>query len=184
MLAIASSETCVCRHCQRELPIDQFHRNKLGANGRRSKCKRCSTTETREWRRRLPMESRRAKRLRHQQINPKSYFWSHAKRLAKNAGVPFDLAKDDIELPTHCPLLEIELVYFATGEKVDGSASVDRIFADRGYVAGNVRIISDLANRMKNSATAEQIKRLASNIDAYVCGSRCGAGDAQPEKSR
>lgn len=160
----------ICSKCRQLLPIQEFHKNG-SCKRRRSYCRACSTRQTREWRLRQTKRFYREKRRRAVARNPRSYFVSQAKRLAKNAGVPFDLSKEDIELPTHCPLLEIPIVYFARGRRVDGSASLDRLVPAHGYVRGNVKIISELANRIKTNATSEQIKTIASNIDVYFEGS-------------
>jgi hypothetical protein len=59
-----------------------------------------------------------------------------------------------------CPALGLNLDYVATGQK-HNSPSLDRIYPDRGYVKGNVFVISRLANVMKNCGTLEQIVLLA-----------------------
>jgi hypothetical protein len=79
-------------------------------------------------------------------------------------GWDFNLEEEDITIPTHCPLLEIPLVFVRGQGKSQGSVSVDRIDSTKGYVKGNVQIISDLANRMKQDATPEQLKIFAQNI--------------------
>jgi hypothetical protein len=47
-----------------------------------------------------------------------------------------------------------------SGGKAD-SISIDRIDNERGYVRGNVQIVSHLANGMKSTATVDQLKRFA-----------------------
>ena len=41
------------------------------------------------------------------------------------------------------------------------SPSLDRIVPDRGYVPGNVRVVSDRANRLKGDRNLEELRRLA-----------------------
>ena len=43
------------------------------------------------------------------------------------------------------------------GGSKDNSVSIDRIDNNRGYVYDNIVIVSMLANRIKNSATPDQI---------------------------
>jgi hypothetical protein len=43
----------------------------------------------------------------------------------------------------------------------DSSPSLDRFYPERGYVAGNCFVISSLANRIKNNATAPQVAQVA-----------------------
>jgi len=68
----------------------------------------------------------------------------------------------DVEFPTHCPILGIPLVYGIGNSGGGGKATFDRIDNDRGYVPGNVRIISHRANALKGSMTAETAARIAS----------------------
>ena len=64
-----------------------------------------------------------------------------------------------IEYPKVCPVFGIELEW---EERVNGghdnSPSLDRIDSTKGYVKGNVMIMSNLANRMKSNSTLEQKK--------------------------
>jgi hypothetical protein len=71
---------------------------------------------------------------------------------------------------SHCPLLEVKLTY----EKYEGTrtpnnyATLDKIDPTKGYVIGNVQIISFRANTLKNSATLEELKLIVKN---WVLGS-------------
>jgi len=80
---------------------------------------------------------------------------SCVKYRAKKAGVPFNLELSDIVIPAVCPVLNIPI---RKSERAiaENSPSMDKIFPELGYVKGNVRVISQLANVMKNSATLEQ----------------------------
>ena len=50
---------------------------------------------------------------------------------------------------------------FTIGGDLDTSPSLDRIDPTRGYVHDNIQIISNLANRMKNNASDEQLLRFS-----------------------
>ena len=51
---------------------------------------------------------------------------------------------------------------YTNKEKINknNSPSLDRIIPSKGYVIGNVMIISDLMNRMKQDSTYEDIEKL------------------------
>jgi len=67
----------------------------------------------------------------------------------------FTLKIDDIEWVTHCPVLGIELDWFAE-KRADNSPSFDRIDPSLGYIPGNVAVISWRANRIKNDGSADE----------------------------
>jgi len=83
-----------------------------------------------------------------------------ARGRAKAAELPFDLTEADLTLPEVCPALGIPLRYGPGGRGPD-SPSLDRLVSERGYVRGNVRVISDLANRIKTDASVEQVEAVA-----------------------
>ncbi|MGX7953085.1 hypothetical protein ACWPM1_11040 [Tsuneonella sp. HG249] len=96
---------------------------------------------------------------RRRQSEPDRELWARAKYRAKLLGVPFDLAQGSVIIPTHCPALGIPLVI---GQKRSGhSPSLDRIEPTKGYVQGNVRVISDKANKLKGTRNAEQLRSYA-----------------------
>jgi hypothetical protein len=84
-----------------------------------------------------------------------------ALRRAKKAGVPFAICVDDIVIPPCCPVLGIPLQRSTSGRMRDASPSMDRIVPEKGYVLGNIAVISYRANRIKNDATLEELKRIA-----------------------
>lgn len=81
--------------------------------------------------------------------------WYNCKWRAKLKNIEFSISRDDIKIPTHCPILGLELQHgFKSGH--DNSPSVDRILLDKGYTPDNIQVVSDLANRMKSNGTLEQ----------------------------
>lgn len=95
-----------------------------------------------------------------------------AKTRAKSKGWEFDLTLDDIVIPEVCPILETKLTRgdHKRWEAPENTISLDRIDPTKGYVKGNVRVISTLANTMKNNATFEQLRIFAKNITKYIDG--------------
>jgi len=57
-------------------------------------------------------------------------------------------------IPVKCPILNIPLIYKGGGN----SPSLDRIDSSLGYIKGNVHIISNRANRIKNDATVDELE--------------------------
>jgi hypothetical protein len=93
---------------------------------------------------------------------PASRLLSLTKYRAQKRGIPFDLSVEDIVVPDFCPVLGLPL-YRNTWGRAQGpnSPSVDRIDPARGYVKGNVRVISSRVNVIKSNATPEELLRVA-----------------------
>ena len=93
-----------------------------------------------------------------------------AKNRAKETGKDFDLELSDIVVPKFCKYLNIPLERFSgkSGGKAN-SPALDRIDNSKGYVKGNIQVISHLANQMKASATKEQLilfcRKMLSDLD-------------------
>jgi hypothetical protein len=70
-------------------------------------------------------------------------------------------------LPVKCPIFEdIDLIYSSmslTDARKNNGISIDRIDATKGYVVGNVQIISNKANRQKSDASLSDVLKLAAN---------------------
>lgn len=84
-----------------------------------------------------------------------------AKIRAAAKGLPFDLTLDDLPLLTHCPVFGLEFKRSRRGESRDATPTLDEIVRGRGYVRGNVVVVSHLANLIKNKATIEQLVQVA-----------------------
>lgn len=83
----------------------------------------------------------------------------NSRKQAKQRGLEFNITFFDFpELPTHCPVLGMKLDYF--GGDGSNNASIDRIDSNKGYVPGNVHIISWRANMLKSNATVDELRQV------------------------
>lgn len=82
------------------------------------------------------------------------------KKTATYTGWDFDIDFCDVDFPDVCPVLGIPLDYFAE-QKSDNSISFDRVNSSKGYVKGNVVVMSWRANRIKNDGTADEHIKIA-----------------------
>jgi len=98
------------------------------------------------------------------QNNPQINIWSNAKYRAKRMGLEFNLEVSDIIIPERCPYLGVLLTSEKLKGHLDTHMSLDRIDSTKGYVKGNVEVISYKANVMKQDATWEQLVTFAKSI--------------------
>jgi hypothetical protein len=84
---------------------------------------------------------------------------SGCKQRAKEKGLDFNLTIEDITVPEYCPILGLKLQP-SEGTFSHSSPSVDRINNTKGYVKGNVWVISRRANVLKSDATFEELKKI------------------------
>ena len=103
------------------------------------------------------------KRKSWQNLDPRKRMLQQAKNRANRKGMDFNLELEDIKIPKVCPLLNIPFIV-GTKDNYEYTHSLDRLDSTKGYVKGNVWVITKLANSMKNSATKEQLILFATNI--------------------
>lgn len=116
----------------------------------------------REWRKNN-LEKSRASSTKWVVNNPEASMVRTVRHRSSQRGYEFNLEPSDIVIPTHCPVLKMELesgVGKGAGGK-ENAPSLDRIDNTKGYIKGNVQVISRLANSMKASASPEQLKLFA-----------------------
>ena len=89
----------------------------------------------------------------------------NAKKRSKDENVDFNITEDDLIVPEYCPYLDIKLESSQPrGCSRRFVASLDRIDPTKGYIKGNIEVISHLANTMKNNATPEQLIKFAKEV--------------------
>lgn len=105
-------------------------------------------------------EKKKQKELRRKRLVTKEYVMlSAAKHRAKRTGKEFSISITDIIIPEFCPVLGIRLNLENSGTLPD-SPSLDRIDSSKGYVQGNIRVISWRANKLKSDASLEEIEKI------------------------
>ena len=98
------------------------------------------------------------------QQNPRHILFTKAKQRAKENQLEFNLELDDIVLPEVCPYTGLKLQK-SIGKICNESYSLDRIDPSKGYVKGNIEVISYLANRAKSNMTVTQLRAFAAEIN-------------------
>jgi len=134
----------ICKRCGQSKTDDEMDRGRDGRPSR-STCKKCRSKMQAKWKRNHP--------------NVAMAQW--ARRRAKVNNLPFSIEPSDIIIPEYCPVLGIKLEP-GDGKLHDASPTLDRIVSEKGYVKGNIAVISYKANRMKQDATLEELEALTS----------------------
>jgi hypothetical protein len=82
---------------------------------------------------------------------------------AKKLGLEFNLEESDIVIPKICPVLGIPLYFSNTGKKgaTDNTPTLDRVDNSKGYLKGNVFVISSRANLLKRDAEEWELRAIA-----------------------
>lgn len=93
-------------------------------------------------------------------IKYKKQMWWRAKKRAERKGIEFNIDLSDIYISDVCPVFNFKYEVSAGKGPSDKSPSLDRIDAKKGYVKGNVQVISFKANRIKTDSTIEDIEKV------------------------
>jgi hypothetical protein len=160
-------ETKQCTKCNAVKPVEKFPcsigklKDGTVKKYREHVCYKCRADKESEHP--LFIERRTARQRKYNLKNPhKKMYWGSKKR-ATDKGFEFSIDLSDIVIPEYCPLLGIKLMH-GTGFLIDESPSLDRIDSKKGYVKGNVWVISHKANTMKSDATLEELELLVKNL--------------------
>ncbi len=179
-----------CSRCKEEKPFAAFNRNKRSKTGRRSRCRECERKERAEsgyfkkyyaarkdiFAKRSAAsyqenkEARKAYHCEYQKrrrtLFPEANILTRVKARAKRKGIPFNLMRKDIYIPEQCPVLGIPISCEPVGRRggSPNSPSIDRINPNLGYVRGNVRIVSNRANTLKNDATIKELELVLEDL--------------------
>lgn len=102
--------------------------------------------------------------IKYREDHPVTHILRRAKNRAKLKGLEFNLTEEDIFIPILCPYLRIPLTNLQGKGFHDSNISLDRIDNSKGYVKGNIEVMSVLANKMKCNASTEQLEAFATEV--------------------
>ena len=159
-----------CNRCLVEKPLEEFHTNPKGKYGRKSICKSCvweynkSPPSRQRIRDRGKLPSVKAKGREWKVKNKERGLLAHAKSRAKEKNIEFNIELQDIHIPDTCPILGIPIIRDSKGIS-DNSPTLDRIDSSKGYIKGNVMVISYRANTIKSFGTAEEHRKIAEFLE-------------------
>ena len=112
----------------------------------------------------LPNSGGKDKQVHIPMKDPKYLILYRAKQNALDKKMDFNLTIEDISIPERCPYLDIPISTNFDDRYQDNYYSIDRIDSTKGYIKGNVQVVSLLANIIKNKATNEQLIVFAQNV--------------------
>ena len=128
-----------CTKCKQIKPTTEFHRHAKCRGGFNSVCKSC----------RQPLSQ-----ANYKATTKELRLFNAAKSRAALKDREFSIELSDIVIPKVCPVLGISM----------DSPSLDRIDSNKGYVKGNVRVISKRANMLKSNATVQEMQLVLADL--------------------
>lgn len=183
-----------CARCKEAKPLSEFYKNPNGRQQVSSYCRPCENERKTEYARKNRIklaEYRRANKERFSENRKRKYYsqledeheklkrnyrrnietvlLNSARNRARKKGVPFDLQKEDVIVPAICPVLGIK-IEVGNGNSHANSPSIDRIVPEKGYVRGNVIVVSHRANTIKNDASIEELEKVENFYSRLIMG--------------
>lgn len=140
----------VCNSCEQSLNLSKFSLiEKWNINSdTKNTCKKCS------------IKIRQTEKLnRDWKVDATRLLYKNIKSRCKRMGREFSIDIEDIIIPEKCPVFGFELKR-EDRETWMCAPSVDRIDSSKGYIKGNVTVVSRRANIIKRDATIEELEQL------------------------
>jgi hypothetical protein len=164
-------ESRACKKCGVPKPLTTgFYAKRADIQRYRRICRECHNTA---WRTkyhtnqdvRLKQNTQTYARAKKDRSSPAGWarvIRSQIKARTKKKGILFDLTPQDIlavyPVDGKCPILGVP---FGASDRFNSGPSVDRLIPEKGYVPGNISVISNRANHIKYNATAEELHAVA-----------------------
>jgi hypothetical protein len=174
-----------CTKCAERKTWKHFPRDRSKRDGIRLICKKCHCRDqvayfkrtqparqayARAWYARNKERAHKRgneSRLRRRARDPIGFMVQRIKVSAKARGLAFNLTSRDLRMPNKCPVFGLKLVWPKRlgHRRPPNMPTIDRVNSRRGYVRGNVQIISSRANGLKSNATLGELKALVRYIE-------------------
>lgn len=171
----------VCNCCKIYKTKEHFSPHKRSKGGLYSNCHACCKIKRKKYydknkqkllarqkEKRSTKQYKRKANIRQNKYRRKNptkmlYLWVKNKCIKNN--IEFNLTENDIIYNEICPVLGIKMEI--GGNNLNNSPTLDRINPHKGYIKGNVVVISHLANRIKNQATIKDIENILKYMKKY-----------------
>ena len=140
----------ICDNCEQSLNLNKFSLiEKWNINSdTKNTCKKCS------------IKIKQTEKLnRDWKVDAARLLYKNIKSRCKRIGKEFSIELEDILIPEKCPVFGFDL------KREDRQTwmcapSVDRIDSSKGYIKGNVTVVSRRANILKKDATLKELEQL------------------------
>jgi len=162
---VVSQPTKQCSKCGTIKPLSDFFKRKNSRDGLNGQCKVCQNKKNSKWEKENPIKMQTM------------YMTCAARARARKKDLPFDIDATYLRsmVTDTCPVLGIKLEWSTLrghGSRLfPNSPSLDRIIPERGYVKGNVWIISHRANQIKSNASHEELKLVTEAVGRAIVNS-------------
>lgn len=145
-----------CARCSKSFPPSQMSKDGRKRNGLHSWCKLCKRTYS----------TNHNRDRRHS--DPAYRLWFSTRVTSNTKGLEHSILVEDVKsvFTEICPYLNIALNYdrHERGKVPRDAATVDRIDPTKGYIPGNIQILSFAANRMKSNFPIPELIEIAKRI--------------------
>jgi len=162
----------ICKHCNEEKFISEFSKNYKSKDGLQYRCRSCDVAYQAQ--RRLNNKDKLSLYYKNYQKKKRENFEyrlqmliNASKQRSKIKNREHDISVQDIKdmypIDGRCPIFGMILEFNEAGFR-DNSPSIDRIDSSKGYTRDNIQIISWKANRIKGSASLEDLEALVAYL--------------------
>ena len=160
----------VCVVCNEDKFLSEYSKNVSASDGLQYRCKTCDSAYQKK-RRADNLEQNLEYGRAYQKKRRKNFDYrlkmliNASKQRAKDKDRVHEITVDDLKAiypkDGKCPIFGIEMEFNSAGFR-ENSPSIDRIDSSKGYTLDNIQIISWKANRIKSSATVEELETIVS----------------------
>lgn len=163
----------MCSSCKKEKELSCFNKDKNKKDGLGFWCKPCNKKYKKEYqkinKKQISIKKKKCYQNNKSKIRKKQKIYrsknlikillQKAKERAEKKNIEFNII-NEYTIPNLCPIFNVPFVLNAENYRKNYSPSIDRIDNLKGYIDGNIKIISFRANTLKSDATKEEIGKI------------------------